>query len=142
MATPAGPLRFDIASAVPQSSALPFERLRLVHHFRTLRLAQIRCGLIYFFAGWGPISMQGFRLVTRALASIDTQGLEVIVVDIDSVPPDFLMATFGHAHPAGMGETIWVRNGRIVAALETYIAGVLEPGIVARTHSLLHPAAG
>ncbi len=130
------PLDFDITPTVRQSSGLPFDQLRIIQQFVDLPLARIRRGLIYFFAGWGPLSSHYFALTTRALAAMDTSRLEIYVVDIDSVPGEFLRTTFGHYHPAGSGETAWVRDGRIVSVSDGLGAEV-ESEFVSRTQQLL-----
>jgi hypothetical protein len=133
------PIEFDITSAVRQSCAIPFERLKLIRRFEDLPLAQIRCGIVYFFAGWSGLSMLYFHVATKSLASLtDTSGLEIYVVDIDCVPGDFLMSTFGHLHPAGSGETVWVRDGRIVSVMDAYLGLAVEAEISRRTRELLH----
>ncbi len=126
-------LDFDITPAVRQGTGLPFERLRIIHQFADLSLAGIRRGIVYFFAGWGPLSTHYFALTTRTLAALDTSRLEIYVVDIDSVPGEFLKATFGHSHPAGSGETAWVRDGRIVSVSDGL-------GVEVETEFLRHTA--
>ena len=133
------PIEFDITPAVRQSSAIPFECLTVIRRFEDLPLAQIRRGIVYFFAGWSGLSLTYFRLATKSLASLmDTPGLEIYVVDIDCVPGDFLMSTFGHSYPAGSGETVWVRDGHIVSVADTYLGPEVEAEVSRRTRELLH----
>ena len=132
------PIEFDITSAVRQSSAIPYERLTLIRRFEDLPLAQIRRGIVYFFAGWSALSLAYFRLATKSLAALtNTSGLDIYVVDMDCVPGDFLMSTFGHLHPAGSGETVWVRDGRIVSVVDAYLGPTAEAEVSRRTRELL-----
>lgn len=132
------PIEFDITAAVRQNSAISFDRVTLIHRFEDLPLARIRRGIIYFFAGWSGLSLHYFRRITTSLASFtDTPDLVIYVVDIDCVPEDFLMSTFGHSNPAGSGETVWVCEGRIVSAVDIWL-GDLHAEVSRRTRELLH----
>lgn len=134
------PIEFDIMPAVKEHSAISFELLTLVRRFENLPLQQIRRGIVYFFAGWSGLSLAFFRRLTKALASSDTSHLEIYVVDIDCVPGEFLMSTFGHFHPAGSGETLWIRDGRIVSVVDAYPGSEVEAEVLKRTKELLHDA--
>ncbi len=57
-----------------------------------------------------------FHRVTRALMSRGFAGLEIYVVDIESVSRDFFGRTFGD-HSGGAGEAIWIRGGEIMATM-------------------------
>lgn len=104
---------------VTERSTLPRERIRIVQYFEDLRLMEIRRGIIYFFAVWSGPSHMIFRRITDLMGSIDS-SLELVVVDIDSVPVDFLIAKLGGASPTGAGETLWIRDGTVVASVRAY----------------------
>jgi len=135
------PIEFDITSGVKEQSAVPFERLTVIRRFEELSLAQICRGIVYFFAGWSGFSLTYFHRATKVLASFVDTSLEIYVVDIDCVPEDFMMSTFGHSHPAGSGETIWVRDGRIVSVVDAYLGPQVDAEVLRRTRELLHDAA-
>jgi len=105
------PTDFDITPTVTRYCAVPQERVRIVSRFEDLPLTQIRRGIIYLLAAWSGPSVMHFRFITEALSRIDWSGLEFYVVDIDCVPHDFIQATFQRGAPAGVAETIWVRDG-------------------------------
>ena len=132
------PIKFDITSGVKEQSAIPFERLTVVRRFEELPLAQIRRGIVYFFAGWSGLSLTYFHRATKVLTPFVDTSLEIYVVDIDCVPGDFMMSTFGHSHPAGSGETIWVRDGRIVSVVDTYLGPQVDAEVLRRTRELLY----
>jgi hypothetical protein len=132
------PIEFDITPAVKQHTAIPFERLTVIRHFDHLRLARVRRGIIYFFAGWSGLSISHFHRVTKSLASLtDVPYLEIYIVDIDCVPKDFMMSTFGHRHPAGSGETAWVRDGQIVSVVDIWLSDI-DAEVSRRTRELFH----
>ena len=130
-------MEFDITPGVRQQSAIPFERMRVVRQFDELSLAQIRRGIVYFFAGWSGLSLHYFHRVTKVLTFFMDTNLEIYVVDIDSVPRDFMMNTFGHSHPAGNGETIWVRDGYITSTADMDLDSQFETEVSQRSKTLL-----
>jgi hypothetical protein len=131
------PLDFDITASVKEQSAIPFERLTLVRRFDELPLAQIRRGIVYFLAGWSGLSLIYFYRLTKALTPFVGTSLEIYVVEIDCVPAEFMMSTFGHSHPAGSGETIWVRDGRVVSVVDAYDGPQVDSEVLLRTRELL-----
>ena len=136
------PIEFDITSAVREQSALPFERLTVIRRFEDLPLGRIRRGIVYFFAGWSGLSLTYFHRMTMVLAPWADTNLQIYVVDIDCVPGDFMMSTFGHSHPAGSGETVWVRDGRIVSVVDIYLGPQVDAEVLKRTKELLEDDAG
>ena len=131
------PIEFDITLGVKQQSAIPFERLTVVRRFEDLPLGRIRRGIVYFFAGWSGPSLFYFHRITQVLTPLADTNLEIYVVDIDCVPGDFMMSTFGHLHPAGSGETIWVRDGRIISVAGAYLGPQVDAEVLGRTKELL-----
>jgi hypothetical protein len=127
---------FDITPTVMQSSALPPERVRIIRRFEDLPLARIRRGIVYVLAAWSAPSIMHFGRITRALARSDRPNLEFYVLDIDCVPHDFMTATFQHS-AAGAGETMWVRDGVVVASVLTYPRGDVEAEFLKRTKESL-----
>ncbi|HRI69477.1 MAG TPA: hypothetical protein PK156_34840 [Polyangium sp.] len=104
---------------VSRYSALPLHRVGIVQRFDDLKFARVRRGIVYFLAAWSGASVMLFRHVTEALARLDSTVLEFIVVDLDCVPADFWAEAFDRLTPAGAGETLWVRDGVVVASALT-----------------------
>lgn len=114
------PTPFDITPTVTKYCAIPLERVRIIRRFEDFPLTQIRRGVVYLLAAWSGPSVRHFRAITESLSRIDSSGLEFYVVDIDCVPEDFMLASFQRSAPAGVGETLWVRDGAAVASVLTY----------------------
>jgi hypothetical protein len=134
------PLRMPLVDYITLTdtrySALPLERVHLVSRFEDFRLSQIRRGIVYLFAVWSVPSVLHFRSITEALSRIDWSDLEFYVVDIDCVPEDFMRATF-QCRAAGAGETLWVRDGVVVASILTYSHAEVKAEVMRRTRELL-----
>jgi hypothetical protein len=135
------PTDFDITPTVTHYCAVPQERVHIVSRFEDLPLTQIRRGIVYLIAAWSAPSVMHFNLVTKALSRIDWSGLEFYVVDIDCVPDDFMQATFQRRAPAGAGETVWVRDGVVVASVLTYSRVEVEAEFMRHTRELLDDTA-
>lgn len=131
------PTDFDITVTVTQYCAVPLERVRIVRRFEDLPLARIRRGVVYLLAAWSGPSVMHFRVITEALSRIDSSGLEFYVVDIDCVPKDFMLASFQRSAPAGAGETVWVRDGAVVASVLTYSRAGVEAEFMRHTRELI-----
>jgi hypothetical protein len=107
----------DIRPTVEKHSALPIERLRVLSHFEDVRLAHMRCGVVFVFAAWSGPAVIGLQRFTRVMSSFDTRSLDLVVLDIDCLTADSAMQLFGTDgfRAGGYGETILVRGGHIIA---------------------------
>jgi hypothetical protein len=76
----------------------------------------IRCGVLFVMAFWSGPSVVAFVKLTEVLGSLDPDArLEFVVVDTDGAPALYQRAEFiGRMH--GMGETAWVKDGRILCS--------------------------
>lgn len=129
---------FDIGPVVRNVTELPFDRLRVVRRVADLRLASIRAGVLFVFAAWSGPAHVALRRVTRALSSLDLGSLEVVVLDNDGTTSEDMVRLFGHAL-SGAGETLWIRDGRIVAEEAACRPGS-EALIIAHTNELSRSA--
>jgi hypothetical protein len=125
----------DIAQVLKDHTKMPFERLRVVRHLDELRLAAIRRGIIFIFAVWSGPAIIAFHRFTRVLAGIDTTGLDLVVLDTDCLSSEAGTALWGK-NVGGGGETLWVRDGAVVARLLLYIADS-EPELLRHTQDLI-----
>jgi hypothetical protein len=130
----------DIADVLKKKSKMPFERLRVVHHLDDLHVSAIRRGIVFIFALWSGPAFIAFDRFTRLLANIDTGPLDLVILDIDCLSSESGIALWG-TNVGGGGETIWVRDGVVVARSLLY-APDSEPELLRHTHELLtEPAA-
>jgi hypothetical protein len=131
------PTEFDIRPMVEKYSAMPVERLRVLRSFEELQLSLIRRGIVFVFAAWSGPAVMALQRFTKALKTIDTDSLDLVVLDIDSLAEESAAQLFGNEGftTGGWGETIWVRDGRAVARELTHTAS--EALIEQHTRGLL-----
>lgn len=110
------PVEFDIRPSVQKNTELPFERLRIVQSLSKLRLQDIPVGVVFVFAVWSGPAVMALRRFTRLLSTLDLGSLDVVILDNDSMTGHDMIQLFGHVFH-GSGETLWVRDGRVVAEL-------------------------
>lgn len=128
---------FDIRPSVKRNTDLPFERLRVVQSLPELSLSDIRAGVVFVFAAWSGPAVMALRRLTRLLSTLDLGALDVVIVDNDSMTGEEMIRLFGHVF-RGAGETLWVREGRVVAELSAF-RPESEALIVSHTRDLLTP---
>jgi hypothetical protein len=128
-------VEFDIRPSVLKNSELPFERLRLVQRLAELRLADISAGVVFVFAAWSAPAIMALRRITRLLSSIDLGPVDIIILDNDCMTADDMIRLFGHVFH-GAGETLWIRDGRVIAELSGF-QPESEPLIVSHARELL-----
>ena len=109
----------DIADVLRKETKTPFERFRIVRQFEDLHLSAIQRGIVFIFAIWSGPAYIAFHRFTRLLANIDTSKLELVILDIDCLSPESGAALWGRS-VGGAGETVWIRNGVVVARLLLY----------------------
>ena len=129
------PVEFDIRPSVQKNTELPFERLRVVQSLSELRLPDIRAGVVFVFAAWSGPAVMALRRLTHVLSKLDLGSLDVIFLDNDSMTGEDMIQLFGHVFH-GAGETLWVRDGRVVAELSAFRPDS-EALIVSHTRELL-----
>ena len=102
---------------VEKYSALPMDRLRVVSRFEDVRLPEIRRGVVFVFARWSGPAVVALQRFTKVMQALDTHLLDLVVLDIDGLTNETEAQLFGtDGFPAGgNGETIWLREGIIVA---------------------------
>jgi hypothetical protein len=94
---------------------LPIKRVTYLPDADKAIIGSIRRGILFLMAFWSGPSVTAFARLTEIVARLDEGGtLEIVVVDVDGSPalhevPEFV----GKVH--GVGETAWVRDGKIVA---------------------------
>ena|SRR6266567_5327869 len=111
------PTKLDIRPTVGKHSALPIERLRVLRSFDEVQLARMRRGVVFVFAAWSGSAVMGLQRFTKVMKSFDTRSLDLVVLDIDCLTEDSASQLFGVPSftTGGWGETLWIRDGRIVA---------------------------
>jgi hypothetical protein len=111
------PVEFDIRPMVEKYSAMPVGRLRVLRSFEDLQLSLIRRGIVFVFAAWSGPAIMALQRFTKVLKTMDTDSLDLVVLDTDSLAEDLAIQLFGNEGftTGGWGETIWVRDGRVVA---------------------------
>ncbi len=80
----------------------------------------------------------GLRRLTGVIQSLDTRSVDLVVLDADCLTEDTATQLFGGPNftMGGWGETIWIRDGRVVARvlahtapeslMERYTRGLLD----------------
>lgn len=131
-----------IQPIVENYSQLPAGRLRIVDRFEDVRLTGIRRGIVFVFASWSGPAVVALRRFTRVMSSLDTRLLDLVVLDTDCLAEDAATHLFGTDgfRAGGNGETLWVRDGRIVAR-EIAAPAASEPWLVRHTNDLLQDPA-
>jgi len=102
---------------VQKHSALPMGRLRVVSRFEDVRLTDLRRGVVFVFAAWSATAVIALQMFTRLMSEFPTSLLDLVVLDTDCLTAEFATQLFGTDGfiAGGSGETIWVRDGVIVA---------------------------
>ena len=110
-------VQFDILPMLRKRSAIPMERLRVVSRFEDVQLGKIRRGIIFVFAAWSGPAVLGFERFTQMLSEFSASSLDAVVLDTDCLTAETATQLFGTDgfRAGGYGETIWVRDGVIIA---------------------------
>lgn len=127
-------VEFDIRPTVQKNTELPFERLRVVQTLSELRLPDITAGVVFVLAAWSAPSLKALSRVTRLLSSIDLGPVDIIILNNDCMTSSDMFRLFGQVFH-GAGETLWIRDGRVVAELSAS-QSESEPLIVSHTTAL------
>jgi len=125
----------EIADVLKKHTKTPFDRLRVVRHLDELRMSTIRRGIVFIFAVWSGPAIIAFERFTRTLAGIDTARLDLVVLDTDCLGSEAATALWG-SNVGGGGETLWIRDGFVVARSLLYVADS-EKEFVRHTEDLL-----
>lgn len=130
--------QFDIRPMVEKHSAIPIARLRLLQSFDEVQLSDMRRGIIFVLAPWSGPAVMGLQRFTKAIQSLDTHSLDLVVLDIDCLTEDSATQLFGAPSftTGGWGETIWIRDGGVTARVLAHTAA--ESMIEQHTRELLH----
>ena len=126
---------FDIGPMVRKYSAIPFERMQVVHEISAFHLAEIVRGIVLIFATGSGHSVTALQKLTAVIARLGLGLLEIKVIDIESMTEQDMIRVFGRIFH-GYGETLWIRSGKVVGQLEAF-EPESEPLIVAYTKKLL-----
>ncbi len=133
------PAESDIRPVVQRHSALPMERLRIVSRYEDLRLTEISRGVVFVFASWSGPAMVGFKRFTQVMSDFPAAAaLDLVILDTDCLANESALQLFGtEGFPAGgNGETLWVRDGAIIAR-EIAAPADSEPRLYDHTRALL-----
>jgi len=108
----------DFRSAVQKNSQITFERLQIVEQLSDFRMTEIKAAVVFVFALWSGPSIMAFKKFTQLLKTLELGSIEVIVLDNDCMNGKEMVQLFGHVFH-GVGEIVWIKNGRMVAELRT-----------------------
>ena len=95
-------------------SKLPVERIKYCADADGSTVRSIGRGILFLMAFWSGPSVKAFAKLTEVLASLPSDDLALVVVDVDGSAPLYELPEF-KGQISGSGETAWVRDGRIVA---------------------------
>ena len=109
---------FDIGPMVRKYSALPSERIQLIRDIADFQLSQVRRGVVIIFAAGSGQAVLALQRLTHFLAARD-ESIDLIVIDVEAMTVQEMKQWFGREFH-GHGETQWIRDGKVVACLETY----------------------
>src|SRR4051812_41487861 len=104
----------DGLGVLAESSKLPGAQMRNVADADVQTYRRIRRGILFLMAFWSGPSVLAFSKLTQTLSGLGMEGLELVVVDVDSSPELDEMPEF-QGKIRGAGETAWVRDGTIVS---------------------------
>lgn len=104
----------DITRTVEHYCKSP--RVRIVNNWNDFDLTDTQLGVVYLLAPWSMWSVQNLTGWAAVMARPDFEHLEFVITNIDTVPEAFFQAAFEGSSPRGAGETLWIREGKIVAA--------------------------
>ncbi len=123
---------------VQKYSAIPMDRLRVVSHFEEVRLTEIRGGVVFVFAAWSGPAIVGFKKFTRLMNELPVESLDLVILDTDCLNGSSAEQLFGTEGfiAGGNGETLWVKDGVIVARESA--ASASEQTIRSHTKELLN----
>ena len=95
----------------------PMELLRVVGRLEDVRLTNIRRGVVFVFAAWSGPAAVALRRFTQVMNELPTSSLDLVVLDTDCLTAEFATELFGTDgfQAGGYGETIWIRDGVVVA---------------------------
>ncbi len=115
---------FDIRPMVDKHSAMPIARLRVLQNFDEVHLSDMRRGIVFVLAAWSGPAVIGLQRFTRAIQSLDTRSLDLVVLDTDCLNEDSATQLSGGPNftTGGWGETIWIRDGRVFARVLAHSA--------------------
>jgi len=113
------PAEFDIGPVVEKYSAVPIERLRILSSCDGFQLSNLRRGIVFVFATWSGPAIIGLQRFTKAIEPFAANSIDLIVLNTDCLTETLESELFRipNLRPAGGGETIWVRDGHVVAGV-------------------------
>lgn len=111
------PVDFDIRPMVQKNSILSVERLRVLNRFEDVRLTEIRRGVVFVFAAWSGPAVVALKRFTQVMSELPTSSLDLVVLDTDCLTAESATKLFGTDgfRAGGYGETIWVKDGVVIA---------------------------
>jgi hypothetical protein len=104
----------DISIVLKRHSEIPLERLRIVRKLDELDFPSLNRAIVFIFAAWSGPAIVAFKRFTRVLAGMNLKAVDLIVVDIDCLSVEAMVALWGRPVGGG-GETIWIRDGNVAA---------------------------
>jgi len=105
----------DGLRSLAKYSKLPVERIRYVPDADERVVRAITRGVLFQMAFWSGPAVQAFAKLTEVIAKLAPDGrIDFVVVDIDGSEALSAMSEF-LGGVRGAGETVWVRNGLVVA---------------------------
>jgi hypothetical protein len=109
---------FDIGPMVRKYSVVPFERVQLIRDIANFQLSDVRRGVVLIFAAGSGYAVLALQKLTRFPTARDA-SIDLIVIDVESMTTQEMKLWFGREF-YGHGETLWIRDGKVVAFLDAY----------------------
>src|SRR5258708_1472965 len=103
---------------VRKYSVVPFERVKLIRDIADFQLSDVRRGVVLIFTAVSGYAVLALQKLTRFMAVRD-QSIDLIVIDVESMTTQEMKQCFGREF-YGHGETLWIRDGKVVALLDAY----------------------
>ncbi len=95
-------------------SRLPPNRFQYVANADLETIRAVQRGVVFLMAFWSVDAMRAFIQLTEVMACQDTEGVELVVVDVDGAAPLASLPEIMGGVTGGYGQTLWVRKGEIV----------------------------
>lgn len=100
---------------IKKNSAIPIEQLIVIEQKESLRVTEIKLGIIFIFAAWSGPAIKAFQAFTKVISEQPKNLCSYLVLDIDCLNNDRPAQLLGipSFQPTGSGEILWVKDGAV-----------------------------
>ncbi len=99
-------------------SRLPVKQIEFVADPTLETIAGIGRGVLFLVAFWSGPAMRAFVTLTKELADLDFSNYRFVAADVDGSDELRQLWEVGETLINGDGKTLWIRDGKIIAALK------------------------